>query len=597
MFDEIFPDSRASALSQQVQRPYQPPEPGTWQGFGTALADSLPYAGQTVGSAWAAIFDAYGNAAAYRDANTVAMMHGKPVASDDEIRHQTIDKMFDSELAREFRERAKEYAPDPTAVGTAGRVVHGLLANTAKMTAYAGTGPAAPALFGIDAGINRSQELTDQGVDGATALQAGAVTGVVSAAMMKIPPSLGATRLQSAGIGAVVAPTLNVAEVGGIRLLLEHANYDKIAAQYQPFDPLNLSIAALTGGAFGGLFHTGGKSAAAEAPRLTPEEHAAALVMNEVRTRDADALVRTDNLAAASRAAEAQALARQQMDAGEMVSVAHMVEPDPPTLEAARAMAMERMTSELRAELIPEAANRAEPGAVAQMTQERTSIEQRLEMLRSEAGFREEAKLQQEQGLSRKEAESAARKALPERIAALEEQAARLDRLLEANQRAAKAEQDLALLERGQIPERYLSSLEGRTTDIVRGFQPRPIAQGVRSAFEGGARPADLPASHGVSEAGVDAPASIVERVRDAIAQAFGHGERAPKQEPTALTPEQTRAQDIAARNPDALIRLEDGSEVRMADLISHTEALEARAKTDAKAFEVAVACALRFPL
>lgn len=723
MFDELFPDARAASLSQAVQRPVQMPEPGVWQGFGSAVADALPYAGQTTASAWTAMFDAYGHAAAFRDAPTMSLMHGEPVADPAEIQRDTLDRMGNSELAREFRERAKTYAPDPAAVGVAGRVAHGLLSGATKMTSYAGAGPAGPVLFGMDSGINRSQELTDQGVDQGTAALAGVVTGTASATMMRLPPALGATRAQSAAIGAVAAPTLSVAEVGGIRLLLEHADYDKIAAQYQPFDPLNLSIAALTGGAFGAAFHLGKPAATAHltpqqdyrrflsefgltedvvrmvsdnpvdqipmppgtakierrqssidgegmfatesaspgellapariggmrtpagrftnhsnrpnaefrprpngdldmvaiepieagtevvidyrqaaevngwgAAKLTPDEHAALLTMNEVQARDGATLTRPGDVAAAARAADAQALARQQMDAREMVSVAHLVEPDPPTLEAARAMAFERMTAELRAELIPEAGNRAEPGAVAQMTQERANIEQRLEALRSDAGFREEAKLQQEQGLSRKQAESAARKVLPERIAALEEQAARLDRLLEANRRASSAEQDLALLDRGEIPERYLPSLETRAADIVRGFEPRPIAQGIRNAFEGRPAPTETAATHMAPTAEGEAPAGIVEKVRDMLAQVFSREEAAPRTEATPRTPEQARALEIASQNPDALVRLEDGSEARMADLISHADAVEAQAKTEVAAFEAAVTCALRFP-
>ena len=69
MFDELYPDARAASLSQLVQRPAAPTaEPGAWSGFGGAVADALPYAGLTTASAWSPILDAYGKAAAYRDA-------------------------------------------------------------------------------------------------------------------------------------------------------------------------------------------------------------------------------------------------------------------------------------------------------------------------------------------------------------------------------------------------------------------------------------------------------------------------------------------------------------------------------------------------
>ncbi len=598
MFDELFPAARADSLTQQLQRPVvDPGDPGFWKGTGSAVADALPHAALTASSAWAAILDAYGHAAAYRDAGTVALMHGQPVATAAQIRGDTLDQMGDSETARSFRESARRYSPDPAAVGLAGQIAHGLISGAGKMVAYSAAGPAGPALFGADVGINRAQELTDQGVDGGTAAQAGLVSGTAAAAMMKIPPALGATRVQSAAIGGAVAPVLSVAEVGGIQALLERADYDKIAAQYHPFDPLNLSIAALTGAAFGGVFHQG-KAALRTEPRLTPEQHAAVLTMNEVRTRDGDTLTRPGDTNAASQAADAQALARQQMDAGEMVSVAHMIEPDPPTLDAARAMAFERMTSEVRAELIAEAGNRAEPGDIARLTQERADIAQRLEALRSESGFREEAKLQQEQGLSRKQAESAARKALQDRIADHEGQAARVEQLIEQNRRAAKAEQELALLDQGQFPERFLQALEGRAGEIVRGFEPRPIAEGIRNAFDGPTPTVERNVAGAPPAVGSATLPGIVEKVRDIVAQMVGKEDAAPKPESStwARTPEQSRALEIASRNPEALVRQADGAEVSMARLLHDADAIEAGARNEVAAFAAAVNCAVRFP-
>ena len=343
MFDEMFPIERGVSLSQSVQRPYRPPEVGAWQGFGGALVDSLPYAANTAASAWSEILDAYGKAAAYRDAPTVAMINGQPAPDMDKLKAETIDQMGNSPVARGFRERAKDFAPDPAAVGLAGQITHGVVSSLAKAGAYSiTTGPAAPAMFGIDVGINRAQDLTDQGVDGGTAALAGLASGAAGAVGMRLPAAMGATRLQSAAIGAVVNPALNVAEVGGIHMLLQHADYEKIAAQYQPFDPVNLAVAAVTGGAFGAAFH-GGK---ANTPHLTPEEHAAALTMNEVRTRDADTLTPHNDVAAANAAKEAQALARQQLDAGEQVSVAQRVAAEQDQLHAAYQRVMDSPAGE-----------------------------------------------------------------------------------------------------------------------------------------------------------------------------------------------------------------------------------------------------------
>jgi len=600
MFDELFPDARSASLGQILQRPATPgAPPGAWQGFGSAVADALPYAANTTASAWSAVLDAYGHAAAYRDAPTNALLNGEAAPAPATLQAQTIDRLGNSETARGFREQARRYAPDPAAVGIAGQVVHGLISGMAKMTAYAGAGPVGPVLFGADAGINRAQDLTDQGVDGGTAAAAGLVSGVAGAATMIVPPALGATRLQSAAIGGVVAPAMTVTEVGGIRAILERADYAQIAAQYQPFDPVNLAVSALTGAAFGAAFHRGRAGERA----TSPEEHAAALVMNEARTRDVDTLTRPGDIEAVTAAHDAQGRAREQLDRGEMVSVAQMIGPDIPTLESARGMAFERMTADLRAELTAEAGGRAEAGAVARMTEERTALESRIEALQADTAIRDETKAHQAAGLSRKQAEAAARKTLPEKLAELEARAERLDRQLEMNRRAAQAEQDLARLDQGALPERFLAALEGRADSIVRGFQKRPIALGVRDAMDGGSIP---PAAHRAPsrmpdfESGVrDASTSFVDHVRQAVGALMGKQEKeqsAPVREGrSAGTPEHARAVEIVSRSPDSLIRLEDGSEVRMADLLQHADVVEATAKTERAAFEAAVNCAVRY--
>ena len=600
MYDDLFPDARSDSLGQILRRPAAPETPpGPWQGFGSAVADALPYAANTSASAWSAVMEAYGHAAAYRDTPTNALVNAEAPPAPAALQAQTLDRMGNSETARGFREQARRYAPDPASVGIAGQVVHGLISGMAKMTAYAGAGPAGPALFGLDTGINRAQELTDQGVDDRTAAAAGLVSGVAGAATMIVPPALGATRLQSAAIGGVVAPAMTVAEVGGIRAILERADYENIAAQYQPFDPVNLAVSALAGAAFGGLFHRGRAGERA----VSPDEHAAALVMNEARTRDADTLTRPGDIEAATAAHDAQARAREQLDRGELVSVAQMIGPDIPTLESARVMAFDRMTADLRAELTAEAGGRAEAGAVARMTEERAALESRIEALQADTAMRDEAKAHQAAGLSRKQAEAAARNTLPEKLAELEARAERLDRQLEMNRRAAQAEQDLARLDQGTLPERFLAALEGRADSIVRGFQERPIALGVRDAMDGGSIPPAAPRAPSRTpdfESGArDAPTSFVDHVRQAVGALMGKQETeqsAPVREGrSAGTPEQARAAEIAARSPDAVVRLEDGSEVRMADLLQHADAIEKSAKTERAAFEAAVNCAVRY--
>lgn len=616
MYDELFPAEREASLAQSVQRPYQAPEAtGAFQGFGSALADTLPYAANTTASAWSAILDAYGKAAAYRDAPTVAMIHGQPAPDMAQLKRETIDQMGNSEVARQFRERAQDYLPDPASVGMAGQITHGVLSSLTKAGAYAvAGGPAAPVLFGADLGINRAQELSDKGVDGGTAALAGAVTGVTSAVGMRLPAAMGSTRLQSAAIGAVTNPALNVAEVGGIRLMLQHADYDKIAQQYQPFDPLNLTVAAIVGAGFGAGFHSGrAKAPTGEtppaAPILTPDEHAAALTLHEAQTRDGDTLTQPGDIAAANAAKDAQDLARQQLDTGELVSVAADVPVDQQRMEAAARATFERATEDLRAELTAEAGNRAQPGEIPTARAQLAQLQHDIEYIQSEQIFKAEAKAQQQRGLSRKQAEAAARESITQRVADMQAQSERLANFIESNRRATMAEQDLVTLNRGEIPDRYahLFGDEARQPQAgapVRGEEPSLPADAIPAGQQARApAPEPAPPTPDVP-AGGDAP--IVAQVVDAVSRLLGRDTAAPAQPRAdvlkADTPEQGHAFDFATRNPDALIPTGDVDaagnpvHVRAADFVQQAADIEKQAQKDTAAFAAAINCALRFP-
>lgn len=589
MYDDLFPRERTLSLAQSTQRPYEPPEVGTFTGFGSALADSIPYAGLTAASAWGAILDAYGKAQGFASAatNPGILVGAKPAPDMGAVKAQTIDRMGDSDMARRLRERAGDYAPNPAEVGTAGQIVHGVASSLIKAGAYTvAGGPLAPVLFGTDLGVNRAQELTDQGVDGGTAALGGVASGVAGAVGLRLPAALGATRLQSAGIGAALNPALNVAEVGGIHALLDHADYEQIAAQYQPFDPLTLTVSALTGAGFGAAFH----AKAGAGAKLTPDEHAAALTMNEVKTREGDTLARAGDAQAANAAHDAQALARAQLDAGEPVAVAERVEADPQRTEGVARATFDAVADDLRAELLADAGNRADPGEIPTARAQLAQLQNDIERIQTDSVFKAEAKAWQKRGLSRKQAESAARDAIGQRQADLQAQADRLNDFIETNRRAAQAEQDIAALDQGKIPDRYSPLVHGESAQASPAPMTESAPQGVQPLPDGAAQ----------LQAAADSVApGLAQKVIDAMGAILGRQPDAPTGAPFARradTPEQAQAFEIATRNPDAVVRMDDGGDVRMADLLARADDIEATAKTETAAFDAAVNCALRYP-
>ena len=215
---------------------------------------------------------------------------------------------------------------------------------------------------------NETLKLRDEGVDINTALEAGAVSGVANAAGFMIAPALGATRAASAAWGAGSNIALNVAEIAGIHTLLNHANYKSIAAQYQPLDPTNIIVSGLLGSAFGAAFHKGKVD-----PVLTPDEHAAALTMNEAYTRNNDTLTHPDDVNSLNAATDAQALARQQLDGGEMVSVADGINIDHATVK-------DRIAS-ISDDLMSIAGNRMTRGERLLLEQQKSDLEYKLKQI------------------------------------------------------------------------------------------------------------------------------------------------------------------------------------------------------------------------
>lgn len=136
------------------------------------------------------------------------------------------------------------------------------------------------------------------------------------------------------------------------------------------------------------------------------------------------------------------------------------------TPESATRRALDNMREDLRAELLAQAGGRAEPGAIPSLKREQVAIAERRAMLESEAEFKRRAKEQQRLGLSRKEAEAAARKSIAGEMADVEAGQQRIGSIIETNARASKAEQDLAALDRGEVPTQFADRVQAEAAAV-----------------------------------------------------------------------------------------------------------------------------------
>lgn len=187
------------------------------------------------------------------------------------IRENIIKSMRESAVKLDEWNR-KNLGPDPEEMGKATQVIYGLLNTLPEIAVMmSGVGSVArlalgagykasrtslavgSALFGTDLGVAERNRLLSEDVDPSTARIAGWTSGVLNTVGVAIPPFLGASRTWSAIYGAGTNVGLNIAEIQGIKFILENSNYAQLAQQYE-LNIVDSVVAAGMGAAMGAAF-------------------------------------------------------------------------------------------------------------------------------------------------------------------------------------------------------------------------------------------------------------------------------------------------------------------------------------------------------
>lgn len=169
---------------------------------------------------------------------------------------------FSTAPGTRLRATARDMIPDPVTSNVVEQTLFGLGRFGAKAVGYSLTaGPAAgAALTGADEAMTAADRLAAQGVDGDTRLRAGLLEGAAAAAGVALPVA-GRTIAQTAALVVAGGPGAFVAQQAATRAILENAGYDKIADQYDPFDPVGLAVSTLVPAGFGALAMRGARRA------------------------------------------------------------------------------------------------------------------------------------------------------------------------------------------------------------------------------------------------------------------------------------------------------------------------------------------------
>ena len=253
------------------------PEVGFWDGTKDAIKDILPNAALHVSSALTGMFTGSGRQATIEQAAAEAQEQGIPITDPKEFARKQAEYMDAS--AKELRRIAEEeYTPNPEATGVAGQIIHGVgteLTKAVLVAPIAAASPQAAALaYGAMHGVETTQRYKDKGVDENTANWLGVSAFGTGTLGFLIPAAAGPTRLASAVYGAITNPAANVSEDLTARMILRKQNYEALAATINPFDPLNLAVAAFVGGGFGTIGFHKKATAAAKKTEEKPKEAA-----------------------------------------------------------------------------------------------------------------------------------------------------------------------------------------------------------------------------------------------------------------------------------------------------------------------------------
>ena len=216
-----------------------------------------------------------------------------PGFDDQKSRRQSIEAMdtlkqdginWRTDESQQAYKFGADLRPDPLTAGTAENLVFSLTKGLTKAIGAAATlGPVAgAAAFGGSEGMTASEDLATQGVDLETRAKVGLVTAGFNAAGVALPVA-GQTLKQTAGLVLAGGPASFMAQQQATRSILEAADYGEIAQQYDPLDPVGLTVSTLLPAGFAAYAKRGGFGN----PAVPQEAVDAAMVQNLTAARDA----------------------------------------------------------------------------------------------------------------------------------------------------------------------------------------------------------------------------------------------------------------------------------------------------------------------
>lgn len=513
-----------------------------------------------------------------------------------------------------FKPAVEYWTPKPNEVGVAGQMVGGLISGLAELTI-------SPVMMVGATAAAEMEDLTNAGVGTEKAIQGGIIQGAGLAAGIALP-FLGKTLASKMLTGAAGNVVQGVATRGLEAGILEGTPME---GQYQTYDQTSMLFDVLMGLGFGGIDYI--KSSGLDPAKakfiqdsMTETQKSSILVANLARhmedsapgiAHDAESLNAHD---AALKQAIKDIAEGKPTDASvdatkftvDPVKQAETEKLATEVVDSVQAKITEIPDSSFESVIIPkilaETSSIADAGVIKNLDAELKQLEHQLDLVDDQ--FKPLAKKYQNEGMSRKEAESAARKQLDDLKEDIQGKIDNLTTQKENHRIGAEAAKDLAMVKNGDLTDaekQYLADKYG--VKIEKRIAPETLdVEGqnwnlftrIRDQFR---------ATQVLSDEQAD-QVSIAEFARYAnlgrelgITPDQAYVRYAPVIEgPVAmvkdLPPEQTvaMAEKFAAENPDEIIRFK-GEKMKVSEFVDRMKEDVRMADEDAKLFQTVADC------
>jgi len=244
---DAYQEGTDTSIQFMQERPLEPPKlKAKWSGFSTLPRAVAAGVAEVVGN----VSDVLGaSAQAYADFGMTQNPLQPMTEEQRQQRNQNIQN-FTPNFRPEQSKPLYEFSNDMRVDSATATMAENLFFNLGKglTKAIGGAVVAGPiggaSVLGVSEGMMQSEQLAQQGVDLSTRTQVGVVTGAVTGLSALIPVA-GNTVAQTTGLAVASGPASYMAQQKITSEILSRANYVDIAKQYDPLDPVGLTVSAL----------------------------------------------------------------------------------------------------------------------------------------------------------------------------------------------------------------------------------------------------------------------------------------------------------------------------------------------------------------